>query len=135
MKEYLDKSDVLDAIKAYKNSFCDRNGYLENVETNELVYDTLCDLEDSIEALEVFNYQTIRNIMTKAEAKVYIDPMIDTNKGKFYVLRNVQDFDRVTLLAQAIWVEDEDLVYTFPGNTTDEEIIKEINNSPIPSRY
>lgn len=53
MKEYVLKSDVLDKIKAYKNSFCDRNGYLEDIETNELVYDTLCELEDSIDALEV----------------------------------------------------------------------------------
>ena len=131
MKEYLDKSEVLVVIKAYKNSFCDRNGYLVNIETNELAYDTLCDLEESIDALEVLTTKRTTN----TEEKVNIYPMIDTNKGKFYVLRNVQDFDRVTRLVQAVWVEDEDLVYTFPGNTTDEEIINEINNSPIPSRY
>ena len=40
-------------IESYKNSFCDRNGYLENSETNGLAYDTLCELEDSIDTLGV----------------------------------------------------------------------------------
>lgn len=35
--------------------------------------------------------------------------MIDTNKGKFYVLRDVVDFDGVTPLTQAVCVADEDL--------------------------
>ena len=54
--------------------------------------------------------------------------MIDTKKGKFYVLRNVVDYDGVTPLTQAVCVADEDLVYTFARNTTDEDIINEINN-------
>lgn len=54
--------------------------------------------------------------------------MIDTNKGKFYVLRNVVNYDGVTPLTQAVCVADEDLVYTFARNSTDEEIINEINN-------
>ncbi len=73
--------------------------------------------------------------MSMTEEKVYVDPMIDTNKGKFYVLRGVWDYDGVTPLTQAVCVADEDLVYTFARNTTDEEIIKEINKFPIPSRY
>ena len=54
--------------------------------------------------------------------------MIDTNKGKFYVHRDVWDYDGVTPLTQAVSVVDEDLVYTFARNALDEEIINEINN-------
>ena len=53
MKQYIDKSAIMAEIESYKNSFCDRNGYLENNETNGLAYDTLCELEDSIDTLEV----------------------------------------------------------------------------------
>ena len=53
MKRYIDKEALAALIKNYKDSFCDRNGYLEDCETNGLAYDTLCDLEDSIDSLEV----------------------------------------------------------------------------------
>ena len=53
MTEYIDKAAVMAEIESYKNSFCDRNGYLENSETNGLAYDTLCELENSIDTLEV----------------------------------------------------------------------------------
>lgn len=53
MKQYIDKAAVVAEIESYKNSFCDRNGYLENSETNGLAYDTLCELEDSIDTLGV----------------------------------------------------------------------------------
>ena len=49
----IDKDALVVEIKSYKNSFCDRNGYLEDRETNGLAYDTLCELEDSIDTLEV----------------------------------------------------------------------------------
>lgn len=52
---------------------------------------------------------------------------IKTNKGLFEVLRNVVDYDGVTPLTQAVCVADEDIVYTFARNTTDEEIINTIN--------
>lgn len=51
--EYITKSAVIAEIKAYKDSLCDRNGNLENVESNSAVYDTLSDLEKSIDDLEV----------------------------------------------------------------------------------
>ena len=53
MKQYIDKAAIMAEIESYKNSFCDRNGYLENSETNGLAYDTLCELEDSIDTLGV----------------------------------------------------------------------------------
>ena len=53
MTQLIDKDRVVAEIESYKNSFCDRNGYLEDSETNGLAYDTLCELEDSIDTLEV----------------------------------------------------------------------------------
>ena len=53
MEQYIPKSALVEEIESYKNSFCDRNGYLEDSETNGLAYDTLCELEDSIDTLEV----------------------------------------------------------------------------------
>lgn len=53
MKQYIDKIDVVAEIESYINSFCDRNGHLENIETNGLAYETLCDLKNSIDTLEV----------------------------------------------------------------------------------
>ena len=53
MEQYIPKSKVIEEIKSYKDNFCDRNGYLEDVETNGLAYDTLCELENSIDTLEV----------------------------------------------------------------------------------
>ena len=53
MAHLIDKSALVAEIESYKNSFCDRNGYLEDRETNGLAYDTLCELEDSIDTLEV----------------------------------------------------------------------------------
>ena len=53
MIQYIELAALLAEIESYKNSFCDRNGYLEDSETNGLTYDTLCELEDSINALEV----------------------------------------------------------------------------------
>jgi hypothetical protein len=53
MKQYIDKAAVMAEIEKYKDSFCDKNGYLENSETNGLAYDTLCELEDSIDTLGV----------------------------------------------------------------------------------
>ena len=53
MKQYIDKDALVALIKNYKDSFCDRNGYLEDSETNGLAYDTLCELENSIDSLEV----------------------------------------------------------------------------------
>ena len=55
MEQYISKSAVIAEIESYKNSFCDRNGYLENSETNGLAYDTLCELENSIDSLEVMD--------------------------------------------------------------------------------
>ncbi len=55
MKHLIDKDKVIAEIESYKNSFCDRNGYLENSETNGLAYDTLCELENSIDSLEVMD--------------------------------------------------------------------------------
>ena len=55
MKQYIDKIDVVAEIESYINSFCDRNGNLEDIETNGLVYETLCDLKNSIDTLEVKN--------------------------------------------------------------------------------
>ena len=52
----IDKFAVIAEIKNYKDSFCDRNGYLEDSETNGLAYDTLCELEDSIDSLEVIEW-------------------------------------------------------------------------------
>ena len=53
MAQYIDKAALVAEIESYKDSFCDRNGNLEDSETNGLVYDTLCELEYSINALEV----------------------------------------------------------------------------------
>lgn len=53
MAQYIDKAKVVAMIKSHKNQFCDRNGYLEDVETNGIAYDTLVDLEDAIDTLEV----------------------------------------------------------------------------------
>ena len=53
MAQYIDKAEVMAEIESYKDSFCDRNGYLEDSETNGLAYDTLCELGDSINTLEV----------------------------------------------------------------------------------
>ena len=53
MKQYIDKDAVVAEIESYKDNFCDRNGYLEDSETNGLAYDTLCELKDSINTLEV----------------------------------------------------------------------------------
>ena len=53
MAHLIDKDAVIAEIESYKNSFCDRNGYLENIEENDLAYNTLCDLKDSIDTLEV----------------------------------------------------------------------------------
>ena len=53
MIQYIELAALLAVIESYKDNFCDRNGYLEDRETNGLAYDTLCDLEDSIDALEV----------------------------------------------------------------------------------
>jgi len=53
MARLIDIDALVAEIKGYKDSFCDRNGYLEDSETNGLAYDTLCELEDSINALEV----------------------------------------------------------------------------------
>jgi len=58
MKQYIDKAAVVAEIEKYKDSFCDRNGYLENSETNGLAYDTLCELENSIDSLEVKEINT-----------------------------------------------------------------------------
>ncbi len=55
MTQYIDKDALMAEIESYKNSFCDRNGYLEDSETNGLTYDTLCELEDSISTLEVID--------------------------------------------------------------------------------
>lgn len=53
MTRLIDKDALVALIESYKDNFCDRNGYLEDSETNGLAYDTLCDLEDSIDSLEV----------------------------------------------------------------------------------
>lgn len=53
MAQYIDKAAVMTEIESYKDSFCDRNGYLEDAETNGLAYDTLVDLETAIDALEI----------------------------------------------------------------------------------
>jgi hypothetical protein len=53
MTHLIDKNALVALIESYKDNFCDRNGYLEDSETNGLAYDTLCDLEDSIDTLEV----------------------------------------------------------------------------------
>lgn len=53
MAHYIDKDALVAEIKRLKNSFCDRNGYLENCETNGLAYDTLCEFEIFIDTLEV----------------------------------------------------------------------------------
>ena len=53
MAKYIDKFAVMAEIESYINSFCDRNGNLEDIETNGLTYETLYDLKNSIDALEV----------------------------------------------------------------------------------
>lgn len=53
MAKYIDKFAVMAEIESYINSFCDRNGNLEDIETNGLTYETLYDLKNSIDTLEV----------------------------------------------------------------------------------
>jgi hypothetical protein len=53
MNKMIDKDKVVAEIESYINGFCDRNGYLEDAETNGIAYETLCDLKDSIDNLEV----------------------------------------------------------------------------------
>ena len=53
MAQYINKSAVMAEIESYINSFCDRNGNLEDIETNGLTYETLYDLKNSIDTLEV----------------------------------------------------------------------------------
>ena len=53
MTQYINKVAVIVEIESYINSFCDRNGYLEDAETNSLTYETLCNLKNSIDDLEV----------------------------------------------------------------------------------
>ena len=57
MEQYISKSALLAKIESFKNRFIDRNGHLEDSETNGLTYETLCELEDSIDSLEVKEVQ------------------------------------------------------------------------------
>jgi len=80
MGQLIDKAAVVAEIKSYKDSFCDRNGYLEDSETNGLTYDTLCELEDSIDSLEVKE----DNLLTeKQNEKVLAEIYINTFDKKF----------------------------------------------------
>lgn len=69
MAKYIPLESLVAEIKKYKDSFCDRNGYLEDPETNGLVYDTFCELEDSIDTLEVKeadleNYNKVKKVLS-----------------------------------------------------------------------
>ena len=70
----IDKDAVLSEIKTYKDSLCDRNGNLENIEENSAVYDTLSDLEKSIDDLEVVDpyAESIQYDSIKAQLSIII---------------------------------------------------------------
>lgn len=53
--------------------------------------------------------------------------IVETNKGKFDILRNIVDFDGATPLTHAVCVADKDYFYTFGRNATDNDIINTIN--------
>ena len=71
----IDKDAVVAEIKSYIDGFCDRNGYLEDAETNGIAYETLCDLKDSIDTLEekegVLDEEGKTKLMKKCVHKAY----------------------------------------------------------------
>ena len=69
MKQYIDKAVVVEKIESYISSFCDRNGYLEDAETNSLAYETLCDLKDDINTIEVIEVDLNREIEKEIETR------------------------------------------------------------------
>lgn len=72
MEQYIPKSAVVAEIESYINSFCDRNGYLEDTETNGIAYETLCDLKNSIDTLEVKEIY-LEDSIKETLAQKYID--------------------------------------------------------------
>ena len=72
MAQYIDKAAIVAKIESYISGFCDRNGYLEDAETNSLAYETLCDLKDDINTIEVIE------IDFEKELEKYWHPFIRT---------------------------------------------------------
>lgn len=71
MTQYINKSVVMADIESYINSFCDRNGYLEDSETNGIAYETLCDLKNLIDTIEIKNENIVSFDMALMLAEEY----------------------------------------------------------------
>lgn len=104
----IDKDAVLSEIKMYKNSLCDRNGNLENIESNSVVYDTLSDLEGTIDALEVINFceQTQYNPI-KASIQIHASDYSFNIESKL--------FNQLTKEQQELWRKEIEQAYISGG--------------------
>lgn len=87
----IDKSAVIAEIKGYKDSFCDRNGYLEDNETNGLAYDTLCELEDSIDTLGVKEVNLEKEIETLDSLLYDLDGVAVKGATHYLTVEDVKD--------------------------------------------
>jgi hypothetical protein len=93
----INKEAVMAEIKSYKNNFCDRNGYLEDYETNSLAYDTLCELEGSLDAIEVIDpyEQNIQYDSIKAGIQAHAETYSFNIESEL--------FNQLTKEQQALW--------------------------------
>lgn len=133
----IDKDAVLSEIKMYKNSLCDRNGNLENIESNSVVYDTLSDLEGTIDALEVINFceQTQYNPI-KASIQIHASDYSFNIESKL--------FNQLTKEQQELWRKEIEQAYISGGETGVElardprynpkEKVKSDNDSSTPTK-
>ena len=100
MARYIELAALLAEIESYKDGFCDRNGYLEDSETNGLAYDTLCDLEDSIDTLEIKEVDLEKEIKNYFKGfgkfvSVGIDDCIDIAKHFFELGMQAQSDEKL----------------------------------------
>ncbi len=121
MAHLIDKNAVITEIESYKNSFCDRNGYLEDSETNGLTYDTLCELEDSISTLEVKEVEDTS--LEKFKSLQHITGDLHKTSEDWGYTPNLYHFDGSWHVS---WIscEEGDGIKDFEGNTPEEAIDK-----------
>lgn len=96
----IDKDAVLSEIKMYKDSLCDRNGNLEDTESNSAVYDTLSDLESTIDDLEVIDpyAESIQYDSIKAGIRAHAETYSFNIESKL--------FNQLTKEQQELWREE-----------------------------
>lgn len=135
---YISKSAVVAEIKAYKDSLCDRNGNLENTESNSVVYDTLSDLEKSIDDLEVVDpyAESIQYDSIKTSIQAHAETYSFNIESKL--------FNQLTKEQQELWREEIEYAYISGGemgvelardprykeNHTEEEVKSDNSSTP-----